>query len=235
MLGAATIFGRPALSSSLARLFPDGVVAAELRGWGEAKLLLPEEAIGCESLAPKRLGEFAGGRACARRALSELGHSDALPRGADGRPVWPKGIVGSISHSDGYCAAAVASSSRIHALGLDAERTRPDRDLWPVICRPTELAWLRSLPQHARPIAATIIFSAKEALYKCRCGLVEGWLEFHEVEIMVRWDCLRDAGSFQARLLKDYVPSGLSDRPLSGTFRLDDELVVTGIALPSGT
>jgi 4'-phosphopantetheinyl transferase EntD len=223
----------PSLSGSLARLFPDGVVAAELHGWGSPALLLPEEAVGCEGFAPKRLGEFAGGRACARRALSELGHGGALPRGSDGRPVWPAGIVGSITHSDGYCAAAVASTSRVHALGLDAERGRPDPDLWPVICRPAELAWLQSLPPDARPIGATIIFSAKEAFYKCRCGVAEGWLDFHEVEIIVRWENLREAGSFQARLLGEDASSGLGGRPLGGAFRLDSELVVTGIALPS--
>ena len=52
---------------------------------GDASLLAPEEAAIVANAVPKRVGEFAAGRLCARRALAELGMSRAFPS-------WPRPI-----------------------------------------------------------------------------------------------------------------------------------------------
>ena len=39
-----------------------------------------------------------------------------------GFPIWPKGIVGSISHSKGTCLSAVAKSKDFQAIGVDIEQ-----------------------------------------------------------------------------------------------------------------
>src|SRR4029077_2872870 len=139
----------------------------------------------------------------ARRALAELGHGGvALRRGADPRPIWPDGIVGSITHSSGYCAAAAAPSHIFRAIGLDAERVGVERSLWPQICLPAEIDWLESLPEKLRTTAATLIFSAKEAFYKCLCGVGGGWLEFHDVAVRIEGPELAGNGTVLAELLR---------------------------------
>ena len=67
--------------------------------------LLPPEAQAIDHAVPKRRREFTAGRTAARRACARLGvWAGALPVAADRTPVWPEGVVGSISHSDLSCA-----------------------------------------------------------------------------------------------------------------------------------
>jgi 4'-phosphopantetheinyl transferase EntD len=230
---SAAISGFPArLSEPLGRLFPVGVTVAELRSAVGAEVLRPEEIRDSEGFAPKRLREFAGGRACARRALAEFGHGGAaLRRGPDRRPIWPAGIVGSITHSNGYCAAAAAPSHLFRAIGLDAERVGVERALWPQICLPAEIDWLESLPEKLRTTAATLIFSAKEAFYKCLCGVGSGWLEFHDVAVRIEGLELAENGAVLAEQLRSDECSVSATRALTGAFLIDGDLVMTGLAL----
>jgi 4'-phosphopantetheinyl transferase EntD len=225
--------GNPAsLSATIAALFPPGVVAAELRAPVGADLLLPEEARGCDSFAPKRLGEFAAGRVCARRALAELGHAGfALRRGADRYPVWPDGIVGSITHTGGFCAAAVAVYGTLRSIGLDAERGTVGPDLWPQICTAAEIAWLNTLSEPNRAMAATVIFSAKEAFYKCQYGVGGEWLEFHDIAIEIRGPAPMATGAFLVLPVHGDKLAGIIAREQVGRFRIDADLITTGVAL----
>ena len=85
------------------------VAGFEFYGAGEPGWLRPEERAYVESAVPRRVREFAAGRQCARLALRELGGPDeAIPVGLSRQPKWPPGIVGSITHTVGYCLAVVA-------------------------------------------------------------------------------------------------------------------------------
>ena len=88
---------------------------------GGAGLFLPAA---LEGAAPKRKIQFFAGRFCAREAIERLGplsNGGALPRDSDGCPVWPEGLVGSISHTDASATAAVARSAEARGLGVDVE------------------------------------------------------------------------------------------------------------------
>src|SRR5437867_13394741 len=112
----------PSLSPLLSTLFPPGVVAAQSNGYATSASLDPAELERTLDFAPKRLREYCAGRLCARRALAELGISGhSLRHGQDRRPVWPQGVVGSITHTDSFCAAVVARKGPLRAIGLDAE------------------------------------------------------------------------------------------------------------------
>ncbi|MFI6491079.1 4'-phosphopantetheinyl transferase [Streptomyces sp. NPDC050564] len=88
--------------------------------------LFPEEEAQCAQAGPRRRAEFTAGRWCAHRALAALGAGRvAVPRSARGMPVWPDGVVGSITHCEGYRAAAVCRSQDARALGIDAEPAAP--------------------------------------------------------------------------------------------------------------
>ncbi|HTB28541.1 MAG TPA: 4'-phosphopantetheinyl transferase superfamily protein [Steroidobacteraceae bacterium] len=175
------------LSTAFSELFPPGVAAAELRMPGDASLLYPEEAVSVAKAVPKRVGEFAAGRLCARRALAEFGITGVpLTMAPDRAPVWPESMVGSITHTRGLCAAVVAERRRFASLGIDVEVAGDvKRDLWRHICVAAESAWLESLPVSAQASAATLLFSAKEAFYKCQYSITRERLNFSDLHAKV--------------------------------------------------
>ena len=103
---------------------PAAAACAESFGALAGNGLFPEEAALVERATDKRRQEFAAGRERAREALAalDLGKTPIL-RGFRGAPQWPPGIVGSITHCAGYCAAAVARAEDLAAIGLDADIT----------------------------------------------------------------------------------------------------------------
>ena len=110
------------MSNVLTSLFPPGVAAVELRESGDVESLWPSEAACVSRAVPQRVQEFAAGRQCARRAMAEFGIRDfPLLMASDRRPLWPDTLTGSITHTRGFCAAAVAERARLGALGLDSE------------------------------------------------------------------------------------------------------------------
>ena len=114
------------LKAMIEEILPDGAIAVEARDDSADAALFPEEEALLASAIEKRRREFATGRMCAHSALQQLGYpAGAILRGSRGEPLWPEGVVGSITHCDGYRAAAVARSQEIVTLGIDAEPTPP--------------------------------------------------------------------------------------------------------------
>lgn len=172
-------------SALLEELLPAGVAAAELVGEGDPALLYSGERKLLGRVAPKRAREFAGGRLCARRAAAQFGIVD-VPIGVrdDRRPLWPRLLTGSITHTDGFSASAVGQRWQFRAIGIDAERIGcVSSDLWSHVFLPAETDWLKSLPVSEQAKAATLMFSAKEAFYKCQYEVTEQWLEFKDVAV----------------------------------------------------
>jgi len=117
-----------------------------------------------------RSEHFRLGREAAHEALIHLGVSapSVISRGEMREPIWPPGIVGSISHSNGLSAAAVAFKNKVLGLGLDIEekdRLIPESVIMRV-CTADELSWLGNFSGDRR-LDALLVFSAKECIYKC--------------------------------------------------------------------
>ncbi len=71
----------------------------------------------------QRRYEFFAGRKAARQALGKLGIEPlAIPIGLQRDPVWPKGIVGAITHTHDHAVAIVASANCFRGVGLDLEK-----------------------------------------------------------------------------------------------------------------
>ena len=103
-------------------ILPGTVIAVEAREDPVDILLFPAEEASVGQAVEKRRREFTTARACARAALSQLGlPPSAIPSGERGEPHWPSGVVGSITHCDGYRACAIAHSTDILSIGIDAE------------------------------------------------------------------------------------------------------------------
>jgi 4'-phosphopantetheinyl transferase EntD len=212
-------------------LFPPGVAVAVRREPGDPADLLPGEAVYVAKAVPKRINEFAAGRACARRALATFGMPGAVLLAApDRQPLWPTGFVGSITHTAGFCAAAVAPRGKFSALGLDSEQSgAPTADLWPTLCRPEELDWVDSLPPDERPAAVTLIFSSKEAVYKCQYPVTGEWLDFHDLQIDVL-----DWGSGRGRfVVRPTRPIKIAAALPEGRYSFHEQFISTALCIPA--
>jgi len=182
----------------ISRLLVPGLSGAEIWDEGQAIALHPDENIYVAGSADKRRRDFALGRAAARAALAGLGHgNDVIARAGDGAPRWPRGILGSITHTKGYAAALIGASRDFANVGIDAERTGAvTEDLWPRLFSSAELE--RLLKQADPMLAATLLFCAKEASYKA--GAQKGVLAFREIEVSLDADKFVAAGR-AARLI----------------------------------
>src|SRR4051812_18231373 len=131
-------------SDLLASIFPPGVLTAELIGLADLSCLLPEELSLIVGVAPKRAADFAAGRTCVRLLLTEFGlqHVPVLA-GADREPLWPDELTGSITHTQGFCGAAIAERKHFKSIGLDTESsTAVDAEILHHVCTLQETHWL---------------------------------------------------------------------------------------------
>jgi 4'-phosphopantetheinyl transferase EntD len=228
--------GHPArLSPTLQDLFPVGVVAAEMREPGDAADLWLAEAECVRHAVPKRVMEFAAGRACARRALRELGIEDfALLAAEDRQPIWPASIVGSITHTVGFCAAAVAPRRLLAGIGIDSEQVdKVGRDLWDTICRPEEASWRDALPSEQQRAAVALVFSAKEAFYKCQYPLSGEWLDFHDLYVEpIEWGV--QSGQLTVQAMRRISVEARSEWPIVGRFLFHESYVTAAVSFESG-
>ena len=156
--------------------------------------------------AAKRQTEFLAGRLCARAALQGHGSPACSPdQDADGMPLWPAGLCGSITHSKGMAAAVVASRQHWQGIGLDAEPLMsPERAarLAAQILTPAERQRLQQYPDSEQARRISLTFSSKESLFKALFPLVGQRFYFQDAELL---DCQAD-GQLQLRLLRDLAP-----------------------------
>lgn len=209
-------------------LLPAGVVGREVIGEQPTMRLFPEEEQLVARAVDNRRREFAAGRYCARQVLGELGYPQApLLSGPKREPLWPPGVVGSITHCHGYAAAVAALAGAVPVLGIDAEPDEPLPDgVLDVVSSPEERAWLADAPDRG-PHWGRVLFSAKESVYKAWFPLTGRWLGFEDARLTFS----PADGTFRARILVS--PAELDGRAVagfSGRFLADQGLVVTSVA-----
>lgn len=220
-------------------LLPHVVVTVEAYGDEEPPntALYPEEEAVVARAVGKRRREFAVVRSCARRAMEKLGvpPQPILP-GERGAPRWPAGLVGSMTHCDGYHAAALVRAADLASLGIDAEphQTLPEGVL-SAVALPAEADRLRRLAgDHPGVHWDRLLFSAKESVYKAWFPLTGKWLDFAEADIELFADPGEEyAGGLRARLL---VPGPqVGDRRVDlfeGRWTVRRGLVATAVSVP---
>lgn len=218
------------------KILPDAVASAEAFEDPPRAVLYPGEAELISRAVDKRRREFRTVRHCARQALGQLGLPPvAVLRGQHGEPLWPPGVVGSMTHCTGYRAAAVARSCEIYALGIDAEPNAP------LPAGVLDMIALVSERQQLSQLAATdrttcwdrLLFCAKEAIYKAWFPLAYRWLGFEDAAVTITLDTTDPPqGTFVAHLL---VPgatgTGHPLTQLDGHWLRSDELVITATTL----
>jgi 4'-phosphopantetheinyl transferase EntD len=213
------------------KLLPAGVASAEAFTDVAESLMYPEEAAEVAKAVEKRRREFGTARHCARRAMAELGVAPApvLP-GERREPIWPAGVVGSMTHCAGYRAAALALTERMHSIGIDAEPHAPlPEGVLDAIARDEELPRLAELSA-AQPWVHwdRMLFCAKESVYKAWFPLAKRWLGFEEASVI-----LEPTGDFHAELLVSGPKvDGVELRGFTGRWLVEADLLITAICLP---
>lgn len=176
-------------------LGPDVRVAFETVS--DASELFDTEKTAVARAIPKRQAEFAAGRRAARAALAQLDQAAvAIPAGADRAPLWPNGLVGSITHDQGFALAVVAHARSVRAVGVDLTQAQD-------LPGTTRNAILKSAQeQKLHGLEARAVFSAKECIFKALYPDVKAFFGFDAASVFPNLQ----ENSFTAELLKDLGP-----------------------------
>jgi enterobactin synthetase component D len=185
-----------------------------------------------ERAVAKRRLEFLAGRSCAQEALGRLlgrPFVDPIAIGVDRAPVWPAGIVGAITHAEGFAAAAVARATDTRGLGIDSEPIVAAGASSAVIEQATVSGELEALGGSGmdQALLLTLVFSAKESLFKCLYPQVRRYFDFQDAAVV---DVSAPAQTFAVEL-RTSMGGLLCGARLIGRFALIDGLVHTGIWL----
>ncbi|WP_455358802.1 4'-phosphopantetheinyl transferase family protein [Streptomyces sp. SYSU K21746] len=210
---------------------------------GEESALSPAERALIAAALPERRDQFAAGRGCARRAMELLGEEPRpVPADATGAPVWPSGLVGSITHCRGYRAAALARRADVTALGIDAEPNLGLRDgVLELVSSARERVRLTELAAALPQVHVDrLLFSAKEAAYKAWYPLHGIRLGFRDAELTLSGRVCDNGvggsgdlaeGTFRVRLSgRSGAAREFRHEVLHGRWAVRDFLIMTAVA-----
>jgi len=193
-------------------------------------LLHPEEEkISASFGSSKRRAEFSLGRYCAHRALSKF-ELESVPilRTAETRePYWPASVRGSITHSEGFAAAAVGMTKDVSGIGIDLESLSRvvDFNIRRHVCVDKEQEFMESLTAEQASRYLRIIFSAKESIFKCFFPISQTYLSFQDAAIII------DEKKFEFSFVLSKACSGITSAGFqhSGRFSIKDDLLLTSV------
>lgn len=218
----------------LSSLLPAEVAVTETFDDPEDAVLFPGEEAPIARAVLKRRREYITTRHCARLALARLGlPPTAIGTGANREPLWPAGVVGSMTHCDGYRAAAVAWSTDVPGVGVDAEpHGALPNGVLDSIARPDELPMLRALVANRPEVFwDRLMFSAKESVYKAWYPVAERWLGFEDASLDVDLGKAGEDGSFTGGFTVRIHLSGAPLTRMAGRWVVGSGFVVTAITL----
>jgi Phosphopantetheinyl transferase component of siderophore synthetase len=175
--------------TDLFQSLPVGVGFREVGQLDDSVLFPEERRMISERAVQKRKIDFALGRAAAREALRALSHTPVpILRGSRGEPIWPPGVVGSITHSCGVAVALAGKTSEYLTIGIDLESATSSLSLrsMKTICVEEEAEWVLASGATEANIRLIRLFSAKEAIFKALYPLVRTELMFKDA--LLRWD-----------------------------------------------
>jgi 4'-phosphopantetheinyl transferase EntD len=220
------------ISQLIDSIFDEGVKISVLSEQSyDEKLLFPQElSILSKNAVLKRRIEFCIGRIAAHDALGKLGIFEfPVLRGEKSDPIWPEGVVGSITHASNIAIAIVAKNKYIDGIGIDIEKVRDrlSENAYPIIGCEKELDWIYSNNEEKLHRLISL-FSAKEAFFKCIFPKVRKYFDFRDV--ILTWDN-------RESLFKGVLLRGLDERFTIGyQFEVNvlsiEDYVVAFIRLP---
>ncbi len=186
----------------------------------------------------KRKAEFIAGRYCARKAMLQLddvvsvSDSPSIDIGEKREPLWPEGIIGSITHSHGYAAAVAGSKAHFRGIGIDSEHSIGEKTANNVS---SQILTDEENYQHNTDIVnsavdyLTLVFSAKESIFKSLYPLVLQYFDFRDAVIHLSAD---NKNQFEFRLLKNLNDEFCAGYHGSGIYCFNGNFVHTAVTVP---
>lgn len=191
--------------------------------------IFPSEQEIVGSAVDKRKAEFSTGRALAARSLQLLGvPRQPILKGSKNEPLWPTGLVGSITHTSEICIVAVARESVCGGVGVDVEKCDANvSELAHLIFSSGEAERYMARTGRHRDDTVRRTFSAKESVFKAVFVHLGRFVDFDEVSI-----------EFDDRL-QSFIATATDDGKLDellisgkGGYVFYDDLIVTNFVLP---
>lgn len=218
-------------------ILPPTVSAFEMTSDPPSLPIFPEEMALTANWIDGKRREFITARHCAHSAMQKLGlPAGAILRGANREPLWPAGLVGSITHCPNYRAAAVAHVQDYLTLGIDAEVCAPlPAGVADLVLVAAERQWLAKAADGFP--WDRLMFSAKESLFKAWWPLMRCRLDAADITIDIDTTAIDAAGiggasgGFVAQLARPLMRGDARPiRRCRGRFLSGNGLIVTAIA-----
>lgn len=159
-------------------------------------------------VSEKRLLEFSTGRDCAHQALHKTGYETCpILKGEQREPLWPEGVAGSISHCKDLAGAVVADKKQIHSVGFDIENRKTlNPNIARHVCTEQEKEWLAKQDSLQQNLGLLLIFSIKEAVFKCIHQIANYSLRFSECRVVPEISTHQAEIEIISTHLQPYVP-----------------------------
>ena len=175
-----------------------------------------------------RASEYLAGRYCAQQALLALTQRNMqVGANSDRSPIWPAGIVGSITHGNNFAAAIVAYKKHYRALGLDCEekiKRRVGNRFESLILSDAELTRIECSNMDRQQLI-TIIFSAKESIYKALYPITNKFMEFRDCQFL---EIDRHNANFE--VTSGDLLNQRSGRRIAVRYAIQDRMIMTSIS-----
>lgn len=171
----------PQLDQAIAELATPGVAIGYRRILpGDEDALLPEERASIPSPLAERRCASGAARIAARQILARFGYDRCpIPRGTAGEPIWPVGMIGSLSHDHEFAVAAIARTRDVSGIGIDIEPATPlPFDMIDFVLTPKGPS---AFPEDR--LAGRRLFAAKEAVFKAVFPMDRSFLEFQDIDV----------------------------------------------------
>ena len=212
-----------------------GVVLTATTQLKPLTILSQEERNHIKGASLPRQREFSTSRWCARKSLKKLGENSGLIlTGEQREPLWPPGIVGSITHAKGmYCAVAGQGSDYL-SLGIDVEpvKRRITNKTFAVIANNDEIEWTKNTGEN-KDLMKLLIFSAKECLFKLLFPLIKMNFSFDAASVYL--PSSSPSNNFSIQLKKTLNNQFMKGYSHKGYYFHDDDWLLTFLYLRNST
>lgn len=182
-----------------------------------------EKAVGSRKL------EYLLGRLICADLMTEMGRLPVFVDRDDRRPIWPEGLIGSISHTDRVVCCALADAGQIRGIGLDCETVMASNRFQRIsshILSEDDQTFVEGLEGWKQGKLGTLIFSAKESLYKCLNPLVGVFFGFQDASLISI-----EEKKIKLKLNKNLANLFFQEQVFSISYEFIDELVFTSLVL----
>lgn len=186
---------------------------------------------------PKRQAEFLAGRYAAREAMRcsgiDANHPETVHVGPQRSPIWPSEYIGSITHTDNKAICVITSFNTDVQIGVDYETYLSEL----VACEVNsnihtkEESLVLTEQGISTSIATTIIFSAKESLFKALYPKVGEYFGFDYATVRY---CDVSSGCLTLRLKDSFANKYLIPDQYICDFELSPDGVLTLIHNQTG-